>query len=152
MGRIVLMLCMMAVAGCADESQRYRDIETHRQAQIAALVAEGSAASLATASLLSGRLVGSKSQSDEYIQRAIAMAPERPELVWMQWRLCSTRECAEEPQIRAHLKAVAPDNGLAWVPDLQEAWARESPTDVTQMVARIGAGRHMTTYWNVLTV
>ena len=149
--RLGLILCMMGLAGCADESRRIRNFDSKIDSDIAALVAEGNAASLATASLII-RHDAPASRSAELISRAAAMAPDRPELIWIQWRECADRDCADEEHIRAHLKAADPDNGWAWLPELQDAWARKSPSDVTAAVAQIGAVPHMRIYWNLLTV
>jgi hypothetical protein len=149
--RFGLILCIMGLAGCARESRGVREFDSQRDAEIAALVAEGSAASLATASLMS-RLDTPASRSADLIARAASLAPNRPELIWVQWRECATSHCADEEQIGAHLKTLDPDNGLAWLPDLQEAWARQSPSEVTAVAAQIGAARHMKIYWNSLIV
>jgi hypothetical protein len=123
--RCGLILCMMCLAACADESRRLRDLDSQTNADIATLVAEGSAASLATASLTSRLDADPASRSSDLIARAVAMAPDRPELIWLQWRE---------------------------LPDLQDAWGRQSPSEVTAAAVQVGAARHMRIYWNVLTV
>jgi hypothetical protein len=150
-GLILCLAGLAGLAGCADESRRAADYDSQRHSVVAALIAQDSASSLATAAVMS-RLDTPASQSAELIARAVAMAPDRPELLWVQWRVCAPVHCADEERIRAHLKAVDPDNGLAWMPDLEQAWARQSPSDVTAVVAQIGAGRHMRIYWNSATV
>ncbi|HEV2271026.1 MAG TPA: hypothetical protein VGR92_16355 [Steroidobacteraceae bacterium] len=51
----------------------------------------------------------------------------------------------------AQLQALDPDNGFAWAPDLERLPPSGSDA-VTAVIARIGAARRMTIYWNQLEV
>jgi hypothetical protein len=144
-----LTLGLTFIAGCADD-RRARDFD-QIDSEITALITDGSAASLATASLMSRRDTQA-AQSARLIARAAALAPDRPDLIWVQWRECADTHCADEIEIRRRLKAVDPDNGLAWLADLEEAWGRQSPAEVTAVVAQMGAAPHMKIYWNSLVV
>lgn len=57
-------------------------------------------------------------------------------------------------QIAARLQALDPDNGFAWAPDLEGLRSSGSSGSdaVTAVIARIGAARRMTAYWNQLEV
>jgi hypothetical protein len=148
----MLLFTSVFAAACAHapSSDDYR-------AELALLVREGTADSLGTASLLAHPSEAIKAgpaipQPADLIKDAIALAPERPELIWIQLRYCDDNLCADGMQIAKRLQALAPDNGLAWLLNLMAAQARGSPSEVTQAVAQVGAGERMSIYWNALTV
>jgi hypothetical protein len=120
--------------------------------EVSYLIAAGTADSLATASLLS-HLIDTPHESDvkpdssALIQRAVSLAPQRPELLWLQLRDCELRHCAEEPKFLEQLRAVDPDNGWVLLPALS-ASLMGTPQDTTKVIAQIGAAKHLTLYWN----
>jgi hypothetical protein len=148
--RICLILVLAGLVACAGEPRKAHDFEAQRDAAVAELTKRGTAQSLATASLLSS--FKNAAQSQALIKRAVDVAPEQPALAYLQWRECAAGPCAEEQQIRIRLQAVAPDNGLSWLPDLNAAWESADAFAVTLAVARIGASRHISIYWNALVV
>jgi hypothetical protein len=149
--RIFLILLLASLAGCADEARKAREADQQREIAVAELTARGTAQSLATASLLGGYKDARRSQA--LIDRAVAIAPDQPALAYVQWRECAeAATCAEEEEIRARLQAVAPDNGLVWSSELNAAWERADAPAVTRAVAKIGASRHISIYWNSLIV
>ncbi len=137
----------------------------HRQAdeadEVAFLLRAGTAESLATASLLAHLTEpsdyaaaaggGTRPEPALLIERAVSMAPGRPELAWLQLRECQARRCAEQAALSARLQELDPDNGLAWLGDLSTAQAK-SPEEVTQVLERMGAAPAPRIYWNALTV
>jgi len=149
--RIYLILLLASLAGCADEARKAREADEQREIAVAELTARGTAQSLAAASLL-GRFKHAR-RSQELIDRAVAIAPDQPALAYVQWRECAAvPTCANEGEIRTRLQAVAPDNGLVWLPELSAAWERADAPAVTGAVAKIGASRHISIYWNSLIV
>ena len=149
--RIYLILLLASLAGCADEARKAREADEQREIAVAELTARGTAQSLAAASLL-GRFKHAR-RSQELIDRAVAIAPDQPALAYLQWRECAAvPTCAKEEEIRTRLQAVAPDNGLVWLPELNAAWERADAPAVTGAVAKIGASRHISIYWNSLIV
>ena len=148
--RICLILLLASLAGCADEALKAREADEQREIAVAELTARGTAQSLAAASLL-GRFKHER-RSQELIDRAVAIAPDQPALAYVQWRECAGAQCAKEAEIRTRLQAVAPDNGLVWLPELSAAWERADAPAVTGAVAKIGASRHISIYWNSLIV
>jgi hypothetical protein len=87
----------------------------------------------------------------DLIERAQKLAPQRPELVWVHLAICERLKCEARAQIAAHLQALDPDNGFAWVPDLERLPLSGSDA-VTAVIARVGAARRMTIYWNLREV
>ena len=131
--RIFLILLLVSLAGCADEARRAREADEQRELAVAELTARGTAQSLAAASLL-GRFKHAR-RSQELIDRAVVIAPDQPALAYVQWRECAAvPTCAKEEEIRTRLQAVAPDNGLVWLPELNAAWERADAPAVTGAV------------------
>jgi len=148
--RLSWFLLLAGLVGCAGEERTSRDFESAREAQVAALTAGGAPESLATASMMRG--LKRDTESLALINGAAALAPERAEIIYLQWRVCVSHQCAEEAQILAALKRVDPGNGMAWLPQLNGAWERGDQAEVTDIVAKIGASRGLNLYWNSSTV
>jgi hypothetical protein len=137
----MLLFTSVFAAACAHAPPSVQESADAYRAELAFLVREGTADSLATASLFAHTANVIKPgaaipQPANLIKDAIALAPERPELIWIQLRDCDSNPCADEMQIAARLQALAPDNGLAWLPNLVAAQSRQSPAEVTRAVAR----------------
>jgi hypothetical protein len=138
-----------------------KHLQSDESTEIAYLMRRGTADSLATASLLAHltqasddeRASGAPAPPDpsQLIDRAISLAPNRPELVWLQLRDCETRRCAQEARIAARLKEIDPDNGLAWLADLDAA-QRSSPDDITRAIEQMSGAQSPRVYWNRLAV
>jgi hypothetical protein len=147
----------LMLAACSSTPRETAHHSSDEETEVAILMQRGSADSLATASLLahliSGAADGQSASPDPtaLIERAVAQAPDRPELIWLQLRDCEQRRCAEESTIAGKLKAIDPDNGLAWLADTRAAQNR-SDLKMTQAIERMAAGRHPQLYWNKLTV
>jgi hypothetical protein len=88
----------------------------------------------------------------DLIERAEALAPQRPELVWLHLAICERLKCDAKAQIATHLQALDPGNGFAWASDLERAQSSGSDAAVTAAIVRIGAGPRMTMYWNQLEI
>lgn len=122
--------------------------------EVAYLMQKGTADSLATASLLT-RLIETNNDSEKkpdstaLLRRALALAPNRPELVWLQLRDCELDQCKEEKYLVARLHGADPDNGLTLLPALNASRAG-SPGETTRIIAQIGASKYLTVYWNKL--
>ncbi len=123
-----------------------------RRAEVDALVAQPSPATLATAALLSYPPENDPAQPLQLIERAETMAPGRPDLVWIERAICRRLNCGAAQSIENHLQELDPDNGFAWIPDLERAEQGASDDAVTAAIARIGAATKMTFYWNSLEV
>lgn len=149
----IALLCMLTLAGCAYARRSGADArafraERNRDAGI--LIAHATPSDLAAAALLLAPDDSNTRQPLDLIERAQTLAPQRPELVWVHLVICERFKCAARAQIVAHLQALDPDNAFAWAPDLERL-----PSDsdaVTALIARIGAARRMTIYWNQLEV
>jgi hypothetical protein len=147
--------CVFALGGCSHVASNVVDEASYkakRRTELEALVAQPTASTLATAALLSDPLEDDAAQPLQFIQRAETMAPERPELVWVQRSICQRLKCGAAQSIENHLKELDPDNGFAWIPDLERAEQAASDNAVTEAITQIGAAKKMTFYWNSLQV
>jgi hypothetical protein len=162
---LALWLALIGAPGTAPGAPVHR--QSDEADEVAFLLRAGTANSLATASLLAHLIPASDGlpaaggapaadgapppEPAALIGRAVSMAPGRPELLWLQLRECQARRCADQARIAARLREIDPDNGLAWLADLDAAQAM-SPAEVTQVIERIGAAPSPRLYWNALTV
>jgi hypothetical protein len=149
------LFCVLALGGCSHVASNVVDEASYkakRRTELEALVAQPSPSTLTTAALLSYPLEDDAAQPLQFIQRAETMAPERPELVWVQRSICQRLECGAAKSIENHLKELDPDNGFAWMPDLERAEQAASDNAVTEAITKIGASKKMTFYWNSLQV
>ena len=145
-----MLLLVAGFAGCAGEARTARDFEAHREVEVAALTARDTPQSLATAAVLLN--FKTDSQSLTLIDRAVTMAPADAKLIYLQWGVCAQHTCAREQEVIEHLKAADPDNGLAWLPELNAASERKSESEITRLLRIIGATRGLSIYWNPLNV
>jgi hypothetical protein len=152
----ISLLWVLALTGCAHARKDGTDEWAARQAELSreveVLVARATASDLAAAALLAAPGDLNARQPLELIERAEALAPQRPELVWLHLGICVRLKCDSERQIAAHLQLLDPDNGFVWAVDLQPAPPSASDTAVTDVIVRISAGSRITIYWNQLEV
>jgi hypothetical protein len=86
------------------------------------------------------------------IERAVAEAPDRPDLVWLNIRLCAQVEGCDSQPLEAQLRALSPENGAAWVDSIGRAGRRNDGIEVRKDLAAIAASRRFDTYWNTTIV
>jgi hypothetical protein len=120
---------------------------------VTALTAQPTAANLATAAAYAHLAAYPRplAESLALSARAAAMAPDRPELLWLQLRICRMGDCDPKP-VEDSLKALDPDNGLLWLDDLARALAAKDDSAVNADLAAIAAHSKFTFYWNPLIV
>jgi hypothetical protein len=148
--RLSGFLLLAGLAGCAGREVSTHDYDAMRDTRVAALTARATPESLATASVMLG--FKRDSESLALINRAAVLAPQRAEIIYLQWRACVSQQCPEEARLIADLKSVDPGNGIAWLAELSTALDREDQGEVTHRVEIIGASRDLTFYWNKTVV
>ena len=153
------LLCALALAGCAHTGGNDSGVtagRTEYRRDIRALMAQPTADRLATAAWLAlqTQVPGEQDsgQALELIEQAEALAPNRPDLVWLNLAICEELKCTAEARIEARMKGLDPDNGLLWVWDLKRAQAVGSETTITEAINRMGSAPRMTEYENQLEV
>ena len=86
--RIALTASIVTVVACATNASRQADYErTNRQAALA-LIQRKDADSLATAAVHVPRTADTPLRRLQMIKRAAALAPDRPDIVWVHLMLC----------------------------------------------------------------
>jgi hypothetical protein len=150
---LLIVLTAFVSNGCASNAVRQqaaydRDIQGTKQA----LIALGDADSLAAAAMLSFGPTVHPVERLKLIERAVLEAPNRPDLVWLNIRLCSQIDgCNSEP-LETQLRALNPDNGAAWVDSIGRAGKRNDEIEVRKNLAAIAGSRRLDTYWNTTIV
>jgi hypothetical protein len=90
------------------------------------------------------------SQALAQIQRAVQSAPQRPELLWLQTRIClDTRGCEAE-SIEAQLRKLDPGSGVVWLGPLAKAQARQDTRTEDQILDVMSKAAHFNVYWTTL--
>lgn len=161
-GRVTFaLLCGLALAGCAHKLPDIPTIRAANDREIQSLLAVPTPDRLAAASILEVRASVLEMQlerkvrtdpSMKLIEQAEALAPLRPDLVWLQLAHCRRLQCDAKLQIEDHLKTLDPGNGFVWLADLERAKASGSQAAITEAILRIGSSSRMTFYWNELEV
>jgi hypothetical protein len=156
---IVLLALIATSAAAAAATPQHR--ASDEAVEVRALIRKGTADSLATASLLVHFLApedenraGPRTVSpdpEQLIKRAVMLARQRPELLWLELRDCEQRRCPQEQAIATRLQAVDPDNGFAWLADLRTMESLATP-EATQVIETMAAAPVPRLYWNKLVV
>jgi hypothetical protein len=150
----IALLGVLTLAACADARRSGADAQSiwaERDREAGVLIARATPGDLAAAALLLTPDASKGRQPLDLIAGAEKLAPQLPELVWVHLAICERLKCGARAQIVAHLRALDADNGFAWSLDLESLPSSDSDA-VTAVIARMGAARRMTLYWNQLYV
>ena len=146
-----MLLGMMTIlcTGCASDGVRQqavyeRDMERTKQS----LIAAGDADSLAAAAMLGFGPKVDPMQRLTLIARAVKEAPDRPDLVWLNVRLCTQVESCNSEPLEAQLHALDPDNGAAWSDSIGRAGKRNDVVAVRKDMVAVATSTRFDTYWN----
>jgi hypothetical protein len=139
------LLASLVVACTSDDAQRQTGVEWQVPRTVAALKVQGDADSLAAAAELTSK---SDAQRLTLFTRAVALAPDRSDLVWLQLEACGRVESCDPTAIAATLHRLDPDNGAAWAPLLDRA-IRDGDADATNgSLSAIASSKRFDIYWN----
>jgi hypothetical protein len=116
------------------------------------LIAAGDADSLAAAAMLSIGPTVSPVQRLTLIARAVLKAPDRPDLVWLNIRLCTQVDTCNPEPLEAQLRALDPDNGAAWFDSIGRSGTRHDVVAVRKDLSAIATSSRFDTYWNATIV
>src|ERR1700677_1910054 len=122
---LLIGLAAILCNGCNTDGVRQQaayDRKIQRTDQ--SLIAAGDADSLAAAALLSIGPTVNAAQRLTLIERAVSEAPDRPDLVWLNIRLCTQVDTCNPEPLQAQLRTLDPDNGAAWFDSLGRAGTR----------------------------
>jgi hypothetical protein len=116
------------------------------------LIAAGDADSLAAAAMLSIGPTFDPAKRLTLSARAVSKAPDRPDLVWLNLRLCTQVDTCNPEPLEAQLRALDPDNGAAWFDSIGRAGRRNDVVAVRKDLAAIATSRRFDMYWNATIV
>jgi hypothetical protein len=148
MGLATILGYGCAGAGVRQQSTYVRKIQRTEQL----LIAAGDADSLAAAAMLSVGPTFDPAQRLALSARAVSKAPDRPELVWLNLRLCTQVDTCNPEPLEAQLRALDPDNGAAWFDSISRAGRRNDVVAVRKDLAAIATSRRFDMYWNATIV
>ena len=120
----------------------------HIEQTIAALKRMTDADSLAAAGLLS--IDKHSDQSLPLIERAIAAAPSRADLIWLQAEVCAKVASCDPLPIQSRLRDVDPSNAAGWVGELVRADSSDDAEAKDAALVAIGHSDRFDMYWTTL--
>jgi hypothetical protein len=150
---LLIGLAAILCNGCITDGVRQQaayDRKIQRTEQL--LIATGDADSLAAAAMLSIGPTVNPVQRLTLIARAVSKAPDRPDLVWLNVRLCTQVDSCNPEPLEAQLRALDPDNGAAWFDSIGRAGSRNDVVAVRKDLSAIATSRRFDTYWNATIV
>lgn len=136
-------------SGCATDAlqqQAANDRKLQRTEQL--LVAAGDADSLAAAAMLSVGPTVLPEQRLTLMARAVSQAPDHPDLVWLNIRLCTPVESCDPAPLEMRLRALDADNGAAWFDSFDRAAKRNDAIAVRAELAALARSDRFDVYWN----
>jgi hypothetical protein len=131
-GRIAALGLVSLLAGCAaTTAEKAAPSERHLQRAAGELAKHSDPDSLAAAGLLSPSLPG----ADPFalMTRAVALAPERPDLIWLQVQACQRTVGCDPQPVEGRLRESDPSNGTGWLGAFARAFER-GDAYITQML------------------
>jgi hypothetical protein len=124
---------------------------TQKSTAPAPVAASGSPDELAASALTTwGGASAKASQALALIQRAAQSAPQRPELLWLQSRICMDAPGCEPEPIEAQLRKLDPASGAVWLGPLARAQARKDSRTEDQILEVMTKAGHFNVYWTTL--
>jgi hypothetical protein len=90
------------------------------------------------------------SQALAQIQRATQSEPQRPELLWLQSRICMNTPGCEPEAVEAQLRKLDPGSGAVWLGPLARAQARKDARTEDQILEVMTQAGHFNVYWTTL--
>ena len=137
-------LCAVLLAACASAPSQKSTVATGS-------AGSGNADELAASALITwGGDVTKSSQALAQIQRAAQSAPQRPDLLWLEARLCMDTPGCEPESIEAQLRKLDPGSGAVWLGPLARAQARKDTRTEDQILEVMSKATHFNVYWTTL--
>jgi hypothetical protein len=149
--KVLLIICLLSLYLVGIGSSQAKDgvSAIHIEQSIAALKRMTDADSLAAAGLLS---VGKHNdESLPLIERAIAAAPGRTDLIRLQAEVCAKVGSCDLVSIQSRLREVDPSNAAGWVGVLVRANSSNDEEAKDAALVAIGHSDRFDIYWTVLT-
>jgi len=144
-GILLSGLLVIVLAGCASDRNRQ---QASFDRSLAALSTAHDADSIAVAAELTDLPDQNNARRLTALNRAVALAPNRPDLVWLQIIACSQIETCDLKPLSTTLHNLDPENGAAWAFLLDRATARGDTNAVSTYLQRMADAQRFDVYWN----
>lgn len=151
-----LLAAVAIIAGCSHRpAPSVAPAATVQQLQTAsaALVAAGDADSLAAAALTARALADTASHPDrglELAEHALAMAPGRADLAFLQMQLCEAAGACDVRAAEAHQRSMDPANGISWLFALRRAGRSRDEAGVHAALVGLATAQRIDRHWMTL--
>ena len=144
-----LVASLALLLGCAATPKTATGkTELHIKEAVALLTKASDADSLAAAALLN--LEGHPERAWPLIERAVAKAPDRPDMIWLETEICqATLHCNSTP-MEERLRILDGANGFGWMGSLARASAAKDDAASLVALAAIGRSEKFDIYWTTL--
>jgi hypothetical protein len=145
---IAIAMCSL-LAGCASApAAREAATRRHLERAIVLLRQRNDADSLAAAGLLSGGK--HRDGALLLVSHATEAAPDRPDLLWLQGRICRDVPACDPKPIEDRLRALDPGNGAGWMDALGRATNSHDDAAAAAALAAIAHSERFDIYWTTL--
>lgn len=147
---LLVMIPFLSIATFPLDLQADQQAKTNRHIDqaIAALAQRTDADSLAAAGIMSIDNHGAQSLS--LLTRAVAAAPERPDLVWLQSLRCGQVSSCDPLPIEQRLRELDPTNGAGWWGAIARAGAVHDTEQLDAALTAISRSARVDIYWTTL--
>lgn len=143
--KVLLLVSLVLLTACASSPEPN---EKQLARARAALAVKGDPDSLAAAALMNlGRDSG---ESMELMRRAVAAAPDRPDLAWLNAQICLKWDQCDPDASERRLRELDPENGAAWWGALARAESRGDEPARDAALRAIGRSTRVDIYWTTL--
>lgn len=144
---VLLLALQMLLAACAGSTTQ-QVADQHMSRVRAVLATKNDPDSLAAAALMSaGEHPG---ESLDLMRRAVAAAPDRPDLVWLNLQFCLKGGRCDTKPSETRLQELDPENGAAWFGALARADSLGDESAKGAALAAIGRSARIDIYFTTL--
>jgi hypothetical protein len=147
--RALAIALLQILSSCANSPDaQVQKVEMRLEHAADLLGSRADADSLAAAGLLN--LAKRHDRSLPLLKQATTVAPERPDLVWLQMQICrAERACDPEP-LEQRLRSLDISNGAGWIGALTRANKANDEQAKSAALAAIGRSERLDIYWTTL--
>jgi hypothetical protein len=145
----LLPICLALLTACAGAKPKPQQQATGRTSHSVPAAADSDALA-ATALRTWATTTGGDSQALNLARSATQREPERPDLAWLQVRICNEiKGCQAEP-LETQLRKLDPGNGVTWLGALARAQAQRDSRAEEQILEAMGKSERFDLYWTTL--
>jgi len=113
----------------------------------AALISAGTPDSLAAAAFFGSRAADPDAEQLALMQRAAALAPQRYDLAWLNFHLCSESKSCNAAALASRLQGLDPGNALSWLWPLDRDEAVDGNAQAMAALKKMAASEHFDVEW-----